>query len=127
MLNLIVLMGRLTACPELKITNSGINYTRFAIALNRDVKPGGEKKTDFIDCVAWQKTAEFICNYFTKGQLIALEGRIQTNIYEKDGQKRKQVDILVNRVHFTGDYKNGGKKDDIIEDLPFGDDGDLPF
>ena len=102
MINNAVLMGRLTANPELKTTPSDVSVTPFTIAVDR--KYGGqEKQTDFIDCVAWRQTAEFICRYFRKGDLIAVEGELQTRNYEdKNGNKRKAVEVVVNNVSFCG-------------------------
>lgn len=106
-MNLCVLMGRLTAAPELKKTNSGLSVASFAIAVDRDFKgKDGEKQTDFINCVAWRNTAEFICRYFAKGQMIAVEGNIQTRKYtDKNGNDRTATEVLVNQAHFTGEKR----------------------
>lgn len=103
MLNSVALMGRLTDTPELRTTPSGINVTTFTVAVGRSfVKQGGERQTDFIDCVAWRNTAEFICKYFKKGQMIALKGSLQTRSYtDKEGHNRKAVEILAENVYFT--------------------------
>ncbi len=103
MLNQVALMGRLTADPELRHTPSNISVTTFTIAVNRSyVKQGAERKTDFIDIVAWRSTAEFICRYFRKGQMMALDGSIQTRTYtDKEGRNRKAFEILANNVYFT--------------------------
>ena len=103
MLNVAVLMGRLVADPELKHTPSDIAVTRFTIAVNRNfAKSAEERKTDFIDIVAWRNTAEFVCKYFRKGQLIAVDGSIQTGSYQdKDGIKRKTFEIVANNVNFA--------------------------
>ena len=103
MINSVVLMGRLTADPELRTTANGTNYSRFSVAVERPFKNGDEKITDFINCVAWRQTAEFVTRYFTKGQMIAVEGSIQTGSYtNKDGAKVYTTDVLVNSVSFTG-------------------------
>ena len=108
MLNVVVLMGRLTADPELRTTNSGLSYCRFTIAVDRFSK-NEERKADFINCVAWRQTAEFIVHYFTKGQMIAVEGSIQTGSYtNKDNVKVYTTDILVDRASFTGSKKESG-------------------
>ena len=99
-MNIITLMGRLTATPELKTTNSGLNYCRFNIAVDRPTSKDKEKQTDFINCVAWRQTAEFICKYFSKGNRIALNGNIQTGSYEKDGQKVYTTDVIADKVYF---------------------------
>lgn len=105
MLNKTILIGRLTADPEMKHTkNSGTAYTSFCIAVDRNhSKQGEERQTDFIDCEAWRQTAEFICKYFRKGQMIALSGSIQTGSYtDRDGNKRKTVRVRADEVSFCG-------------------------
>lgn len=103
MLNTAVLMGRLAAAPELKKTANGNSVVSFTLAVNRSfVKAGGERQTDWIDIVAWGKTAEHVCKYFVKGQLMAVQGRIETRTYEdKNGTKRKVVEIIAEAVHFA--------------------------
>ncbi len=103
MLNVVVLTGRLVADPELRHTPSDIAVTSFTIAVNRRfARPGEERQTDFIDIVAWRNTAEFICKYFSKGQLIAIEGSIQTGSYQdKDGNKRKTFEIIARDAQFA--------------------------
>lgn len=103
MLNVVVLTGRLVADPELRHTSSDIAVTSFTIAVNRRfARPGEERQTDFIDIVAWRNTAEFICKYFSKGQLIAIEGSIQTGSYQdKDGNKRKTFEIVARDAQFA--------------------------
>lgn len=103
MLNVAVLMGRFVADPELRHTQNGIAVTSFTLAVNRSyVKAGTERQTDFIDVVAWRNTAEFVYKYFRKGQLAAVQGSIQTRIYDtKDGVKRKAVEVVADNVHFA--------------------------
>ncbi len=103
MLNVAVLMGRLVADSELRHTPNGIAVTTFTIAVDRGyAKAGTERQTDFIDIVAWRSSAEFVCKYFRKGQMIAVEGSIQTRSYtDKDGNKRKAFEIVANNVSFT--------------------------
>ena len=102
-MNSVILMGRLTTNPELKTTNSGLSYCRFTVAVDRYSK-GEDKKTDFINCVAWRQTAEFIERYFSKGKMIAVQGSIQTGSYtNKDGAKVYTTDVLVDKAHFCGD------------------------
>ncbi len=112
MLNVVVLTGRLVADPELRHTPSDIAVTSFTIAVNRRfARPGEERQTDFIDVVAWRNTAEFICKYFQKGQLIAIEGSIQTGSYQdKDGNKRKTFEIIARDAQFAE-----SKKDSLSE------------
>jgi single-strand DNA-binding protein len=101
MLNKAILMGRLTANPELKTTPQGTAVTSFTLAVERNYSKD-EKQTDFINIVAWRNTAEFICKYFTKGQLVAVEGNIQTRKYtDKDGNKRIAFEILAEQVYFA--------------------------
>ena len=103
MLNVVALLGRLTADPELRKTPNGVSVTTFTVVVNRSyVKQGGERQTDFIDVVAWRSTAEFITKYFKKGQMIAVQGSIQTRSYEdKQGNKRKAVEISADNVYFA--------------------------
>lgn len=104
MINNVVLMGRLTAAPELKTTQSGISIVSFSVAVERRYnKQGEERQTDFIDCVAWRQTAEFVSKYFNKGSMIAVVGSIQTRNYEdKNSNKRKAVEVQVDNVSFCG-------------------------
>ena len=109
-MNKVILMGRLTADPELKTTPSGISVTSFSIAVDRNyVKQGEERQTDFINIVCWRQRAEFVCKYFTKGQLIALDGSIQTRQYQdKNGNNRTAFEVVADNVYFTGDRRNSG-------------------
>ena len=108
MLNRVILMGRLTAIPELKTTQSGNSVTSFSVAVDRNyVKQGEERKADFINCVAWRNTAEFICRYFGKGSMIAVEGQLQTRTYQaKDGSNRYVTEVMVDNVSFTGERRD---------------------
>lgn len=103
MLNVAVLTGRLVADPELRHTANGTAVAPFRIAVDRSyAKAGTERQTDFIDIVAWRATAEFVCKYFRKGQLISVQGSIQTRNYsDKDGNKRTAFEIVADNVHFT--------------------------
>ncbi|MBQ7116313.1 MAG: single-stranded DNA-binding protein [Clostridia bacterium] len=144
MLNCAVIMGRLTADPELRQTPSGVSVTRFTVAVDRGyVKAGEERKADFINVVAWRQTAEFVSRYFQKGSMIAVQGSIQTGSYEKDGVKRYTVEISADNVSFCGSksetgtngapsttattaapsFSNGGLDDFAA----MADDDDLPF
>ena len=138
MLNTVVLMGRLTADPELRHKPSNCPVTNFTLAVERSFKQGDERQTDFIDVVVWRHTAEFVCRYFKKGQLIAVEGQIQTRSYtDKDGNNRKAFEVLANRVHFTGDKRENApavqQPAQAFESGSLGDfeeieeDGELPF
>lgn len=114
MLNIAVIMGRLVAAPELRTTPSGVSVTSFRVAVDRSYssRDGGERQTDFIDVVAWRGTAEFVCKYFQKGQMIAVNGRIQTRNYEdKQGNKRTAVEVVAENVHFCGSKRESGSGD----------------
>ena len=100
MLNIVALQGRLAADPEQRTTQNGTPVTSFSLAVQRNIKSGDEYPTDWIDCVAWKGTAEFICKYFQKGQLMAVNGTLQTRSYEKDGVKRKATQVLVQNANF---------------------------
>ncbi len=110
MLNCAVIMGRLTATPELRTTGTGISVTSFSVAVDRNfVKAGEERQTDFINVVAWRGTADFVTRFFTKGQMIAVQGSIQTRNYEdKNGNKRTAVEIVADNVSFCGSKSESG-------------------
>lgn len=110
MLNRIILMGRLTRDPELRRTQNGTAVTSFSIAVDRDFKnkDTGEKSTDFIDIVAWRQTAEFVCDYFSKGRMAVVDGRLQIRDWtDKDGNKRRSAEVLADNIYF-GDSKRDG-------------------
>ncbi|MCQ2487103.1 MAG: single-stranded DNA-binding protein [Clostridia bacterium] len=110
MINNVVLMGRLTAEPELKTTGSGVSVLSFTVAVDRSYqKAGTERQADFINCVAWRQTAEFIGRYFRKGQMIALTGSIQTRSYDdRDGKKRYVTEVVVDNASFCGSKSETG-------------------
>ena len=136
-----VLTGRLTADPELKTTQSGISVTSFSVAVNRPYRTGEEQQTDFINVVAWRKTAEFIAKYFKKGNMIGIEGSIQTRKYtDKNGNNRTAFEVVVNNAQFVeskrdsaasqggeqpASFSNAGADD--FSDLSDVSDDDLPF
>ena len=110
MLNHIVIMGRLVRDPELRRTGSGVAVASFRVAVDRDFAPkdGGERKADFIDCVAWRQTGEFISKYFAKGRMIVVEGRLEMRDWtDKDGNKRTSAEVVVANAYF-GDSKREG-------------------
>ena len=138
-MNRVCLVGRLTAKPELRYTPSNVPTTRFSIAVNRTFKnEQGGRDADFINILAWRKTAELICNYFDKGNQIGLEGRIQTGSYDdKDGNKRYTTDVVVDQVYFIDSKgSNSTNTSDVspydyqdtssvnVENDPFADFGD---
>lgn len=149
-MNKIILMGRLTRDPELRTTPNGVSVCSFSIAVNRRFKNAeGNYDADFINCVAWRQTGEFVSRYFTKGRMIAVVGSLQTRTYEKDGQKHYAAEVQVDEAHFTeskgsaegssnaGNSGNfGGGQPKGGDDLAFGAgdgfmpmpaDDDLPF
>ena len=103
MLNHITIMGRLTRDPELRRTGSGIAVASFTVAVDRDFggRDGGERETDFIDCVAWRQTGEFVSKYFTKGSMIVVSGRLQIRSWtDKEGNKRRTAEVVADNVYF---------------------------
>lgn len=129
-LNSISIMGRFTRDPELKFTQTDTPVTSFTLAVDRDFKnkENGERDADFIDCVAWRNTAEFVCDYFTKGSKAVVNGRLMTRNYEdKEGVKRKVTEIVVENIYFAESKQNGTAQsseftecsDDEEEDVPF--------
>ncbi|MBQ5667489.1 MAG: single-stranded DNA-binding protein [Oscillospiraceae bacterium] len=146
MMNQVDLIGRLAADPELRQTGSGVPVTSFTVAVDRPYTKGNDRQTDWIDIVAWRNTAEFVCKYFQKGSPIVINGSIQTRNWEdKQGIKRKSVEIVANSVEFvprsavtaydgpqdsdsaqtyeTAESFNQGSNEDFVtvddEDLPF--------
>ncbi len=103
MLNSVIMMGRLTAEPELRKTQNDIPVTSFTIAVERSfARQGAERQTDFFDVVAWNKQADFACKFFHKGQLVAVQGRMETRSYEdKNGNRRKAYEIIAESLHFA--------------------------
>lgn len=108
MLNHITIMGRLTRDPELRRTGSGVAVASFTLAVDRDFgkNENGEKETDFIDCVAWRNTGEFVSNYFAKGRMAVVSGRLQIRSWtDKDGNKRRTAEVVADNVYF-GESRN---------------------
>lgn len=133
MLNTISLMGRLTKDPELRRTNNGTAVTSFTLAVDRDF---GENETDFIECVGWKNTAEFINKHFHKGKLAVVKGRLQIRSWtDKDGNKRKTAEVVVESIYFGDSKKEDiGSKFEATQQTPVqdfavvdGDDDSLPF
>lgn len=131
MLNHIFCMGRLTADPEMRHTTQGTAVATFTLAVDRDYQQGGsEKQTDFITCVAWRQTAEFVSKYFAKGRMAIVSGRLQGRRWETDkGDKRICWEVVADRVYF-GDSKKESKAVDVtppeLHEIT-DDDGTLPF
>ena len=134
MLNKTVIMGRFTAEPELRYTANGLPCCSFTLAVERDGKPdeNGKHAADFIDCVAWRSTAEFISKYFSKGRMAVTEGRMQSRTWkDKHDQSRKNTELRVDNIYFADSKKDGaasasentgGGFEELTED-----DGELPF
>ena len=145
MLNHICIMGRLTRDPELRKTGSGIAVANFSVAVDRDFKnDSGEKETDFIDCVAWRHTADFVCKYMKKGSMVVLSGRLQIRPWtDNDGNKRRAAEIVADNVYFGESKKSDSAGDGytgFVKNTPTavtpsaedyalldGDDTQLPF
>lgn len=117
MLNMVALQGRLTHDLEIKTTPSGVSVCAFSIAVDRDYKSAdGEKQTDFINCVAWRGTAEFLCKYFQKGQMLTLKGQVQTRRYtDKDGNNRTAFEILAESVNFCGSKETASQNQNTFQ------------
>ena len=136
-MNKAILVGRLTREPELRTTASGVSVASFTVAVNRRFKNAdGNYDADFINCIAWRNTAEFVCKHFTKGKQIGLVGSIQTRDYEKDGKKVYVTEVAVDEAYFVGDNGNTAEKANLAQNTmpdnggfapaPATDD-DLPF
>ena len=129
MLNKVILMGRFTRDPELKSTPQGVSTCSFSLAVDRNfVREGEERKADFINCVAWRQTAEFISKYFKKGSMVALEGSIQTRTWDdQDGKKRYATEVIVSQIYFAESKKEDGNIVPLPDIPPMGADDDFPF
>lgn len=137
MLNHITIMGRLTRDPELRYTQSGTSVASFTLAVERDFssRDGGDRQTDFIDIVAWRQTGEFVSKYFTKGQMVAVSGRLQIREWtDREGGKRRSAEVVADSVYFAESKtsKNRKNSDDDSEDTQLFDElneyeGELPF
>jgi single-strand DNA-binding protein len=135
-MNKVMLLGRLTRDIELKHSNSGTAYASFNLAVNRKFKQEGQQDTDFISCKAFGKTAEFMAKYMGKGRQVAIEGRIQTGSYEREGTKVYTTDVIVDQAYFadsrqTAQDQNGQAALNEIEEtdgfVPVDEDDTLPF
>ena len=143
-MNLVSLIGRIVADPEMKYTNGGATIAKFRIAVPRIFKNDGQPDTDFLNCLAFGKTAEFVEKYFKKGMRVALNGRIQTGSYEKDGRTVYTTDIIADNVEFVESKQNAQEQtqtqpkteqkpkqtqgaDEGFMNLPDGIDEELPF
>lgn len=139
MLNVIAIMGRLSRDPELRQTTTGKNVASFTIACSRGCKDAnGKDLVDWIPVVAWEHTAEFVCKYFEKGSLIAIDGRLQSRTYkDRDGNNRTAIEIVANNANFAGSKSTGGGSNSVpagnsyneptVQYDEIEDEGDLPF
>uniref|UniRef100_UPI004026453E single-stranded DNA-binding protein n=1 Tax=Gemmiger formicilis TaxID=745368 RepID=UPI004026453E len=139
MLNVTAIMGRLSRDPELRQTTTGKNVASFTIACSRGRKDAnGKDLVDWIPVVAWEHTAEFVCKYFEKGSLIAIDGRLQSRSYQdRDGNNRTAIEIVANNVNFAGSKSTGGGSNSVpaggsrneptVQYDEIEDEGDLPF
>lgn len=130
MLNHITIMGRLTRDPELRRTASGVAVTNFSLAVDRDFgSKDGEKEADFIDCVAWRQTGEFVSKYFTKGRMAVVSGSLQIRSWtDKDGSKRRSAEVVADNVYFADSKKEEAPKADGNDFSVLNDpDSFLPF
>lgn len=140
MLNHITIMGRLVRDPELRSTQSGTSVASFTVAVDRDYQPGGsEKQTDFIECVAWRGTGEFVSKYFRKGSMIVVAGRLQSRKWQdRDGNNRISWEVVADSVYFGESRKDGPNAAQATYQQNYGNpnvqfteldegDGDLPF
>ena len=128
MVNKAIIVGRLTRDPELKRTAGGISVTSFTVAADRPYSKDKEKKTDFIDCVAWRGTAEFVERYFRKGDAIGVDGRIQVEDYtDKNGNKRRRFEVVADQVSFVGGKPRRDTPEDPDDFEEVDLDDDLPW
>ena len=131
-MNRVILMGRLTADPELRQTPQGTSVTQFTIAVDRRIKTENGQQADFITCVAWRKTAEFICRYFQKGRMIAVEGKLQSRSWDtQDGTRQYATEVIVDNVSFTGEKpqteNTDGLQTENTDGFTYLPDDDTPF
>lgn len=133
MLNHLTIMGRLTRDPELRYTNAGTAVASFALAVDRDFKgQDGQKETDFIECVAWRGTGEFVSKHFFKGKMAVVDGRLQIRDWtDKQGNKRKSAEVVVSNIYFGDSRREEERHEDDFPEPDFEEmdeeDGDLPF
>ena len=121
MLNRIVIMGRMTRDSELRTSQSGISLCSFTLAVDRDhqARDANEKKTDFIDCVAWRQTADFVNKYFSKGSMAIVLGALQIDSYQKDGENRRSAKVNVENIYFGESKRSSSAGVDVhVDDAP---------
>lgn len=109
MLNLVAIMGRLVADPQMRQTTTGKNVVSIRVAVDRSFSTGGQRQADFFDVVVWERSAEFVCKYFQKGSMIAIDGRLQSRQYQdKTGNNRTAIEIVAQNINFCGSKSSGG-------------------
>ncbi|MEE0897801.1 MAG: single-stranded DNA-binding protein [Acutalibacteraceae bacterium] len=123
MLNKVILIGRFTKDPELRSTPQSVSVCDFRLAVPRNYKTNGTYESDFIDCVAWRNTAEFISKFFKKGNLVCVEGSLQQRSWEQDGQKRFVLEVMVDNTYFVESKKEESDPMDLIEEVPLTEQG----
>lgn len=131
MLNRVIIMGRFVRDPELWRTQSGVPKTNFTLAVDRDFKDRqtGERDTDFIDCVAWRNTADYVCKYFSKGRMATVEGSLQIREWkDKEGNNRRSAEVIVENIYFADSKRNEGAQhqENTFREIDDSD-GELPF
>ena len=131
MLNRVVIQGRMAFDPELKRTDSGTAVCSFRLAVDRSFKSSdGGRDTDWINCVAWRQTAEFLCRYFSKGKMILVEGRLQSRDWtDKNGNKRTEIEVVAEGLHFCDTKRSEGSNSipkDLPDEIQNGPDEELP-
>lgn len=129
-MNKVILLGRLVRDPEVKASQNGKNFTQFCIAVDRPYVKGKDRETDFINCVAFNKTGEFIGNYFNKGQRILIEdGNLRVTSFEKNGEKRFTTNVVVNKVSFVDKAEKKAVSNEPMKSFgsEVGYDDEIPF
>ena len=124
-MNIVILSGRLTKDPDIRYTNSKKAVATFSLAVDDGKDKDGKRKTQFLNCVAWEKTAELLDQYFKKGDGLTVNGKLTSRSYEKDGKKQYVTEVLVSGIEFPLSKKEASKPADTLEDID--EDIDLPF
>ena len=127
-MNKVNLIGRLTKDPELKTTGNGVSVASFTLAVNRRYKNAdGSYDADFISCVAWRQSAEYLSKNYSKGDMVGISGSIQTRSYDKDGTKVYITEVIADEIHYVGGTKKPRGEDTAFDGLPLPADDDLPY
>lgn len=123
MLNKVILIGRLVKDVEMKSTQTGVSVCNFSLAVPRNYKTNGTYESDFINCVAWRNTAEFISKFFKKGNPVCVEGSLQQRSWEQDGQKRFVLEVMVDDTYFVESKKEESDPMDLLDEVPLTEQG----